>query len=166
LRRRYGPEFAPHPHLWHALQANGGVAPGLLNGERAALAWARGDYAALLSSLACKVSGIADLFERVCRGTFRASGATPEPRIPVTLRGPQAAPLVLGKPKPNMTTAQYHVVEALLAAGDAGLTKDELVTASGHGDARHVLKRLADSDPDWHAVIHFPGKTGGRYRVT
>jgi len=36
---------------------------------------------------------------------------------------------------------------------------------SKHGDTRKILKRLAESDPDWKAVIHFPGKPGVGYRI-
>jgi hypothetical protein len=64
-----------------------------------------------------------------------------------------------------LTTPQYDVVKALLDGGDAGLSKDELVSKSGHEDARGILKRLADSDPDWNEVIHFAGQPGGRYHI-
>jgi hypothetical protein len=84
----------------------------------------------------------------------------------VVLRGPNEGPLVAGKTKGTLTTPQYNVVKALLDAGEAGLTKDELDRKSRHGDARKILKRLADSDPDWQAVLSFPGTTGKRYRLT
>ena len=72
---------------------------------------------------------------------------------------------VLGKDKPQLTMQQYDVVKSLLNAGERGLTKDELVTRSRHTDARGILKRLADSDPDWEEVISFAGRTGGGYRI-
>lgn len=70
-----------------------------------------------------------------------------------------------GKPKKVLTFAQYNVVEALIQAGDEGLTKDTLVDRSGHTGAREILTRLAESDDDWKSVIQFAGVTGGRYRI-
>jgi hypothetical protein len=86
-----------------------------------------------------------------------------EPRV--VLRGREEGPIVLGKPKRKLTTPQYNVVQALLDAGDGGLTKDELVSKSGHEDARGILTRLAEKDADWKEVIHFAGQTGGGYRI-
>jgi hypothetical protein len=84
----------------------------------------------------------------------------------VILAGRSEPPIVRGNHKSRpLTKAQYEVVQSLLSVGDAGLTKDQLAEKSGHGDARKVLKRLADSDPDWKAVIKFPGRTGGGYRI-
>jgi len=64
-----------------------------------------------------------------------------------------------------LTRPQYGVVKALLEAGERGLSKDELDHKSKHGDARKILKRLAESDADWKAVIHFPGKPGVGCRI-
>jgi len=83
----------------------------------------------------------------------------------VALRGREEEPIVLGKTKRKLTLPQYNVVKALLDAGDVGLTKDELVSKSGHEDARGILTRLAKKDPDWKQVIHFAGQTGGGYRI-
>jgi hypothetical protein len=83
----------------------------------------------------------------------------------VRLRGRSARPAVLNHLKRKLTTAQYDVVEALLAASDDGLSKDELATNSKHDDAVNVLKRLAKSDPDWGTVIRLAGKKGGRFRI-
>lgn len=83
----------------------------------------------------------------------------------VVLSGPDQQPLVNGTRKPLLTMAQYDVVKVLLEAGVNGLTKDDLEYKSKHGDARKILKRLAAKDPDWQAVIHFPGSTGKRYRI-
>jgi hypothetical protein len=99
-----------------------------------------------------------------------SAAQTGEPAIPangprIVLRGRDEGPIVLGKPKRKLTTPQYNVVKALLGAGDAGLTKDELVSKSGHEDARGILTRLAEKDPDWKEVIHFAGQTGGGYRI-
>jgi hypothetical protein len=93
------------------------------------------------------------------------SAAQPAGFPPVVLHGQGKPPTVRGKKKPLLTTPQFNVVTAVLQAGGNGLNKDELVEKSGHSDARGILHRLADSDPDWKAVIIFPGKTAGRYRI-
>jgi len=72
--------------------------------------------------------------------------------------GQTKQPVVRGKTKPVLRPAQFNVVKALVNAGETGLTLDQLVHQSGHSDARGILRRLADSDPDWRSVIHFPGK--------
>jgi hypothetical protein len=99
----------------------------------------------------------------------RASTSDPvgEPQNgpPVFLKGPGERPIVRGVEKDRLTLPQYYVVRALLEAGERGLSKDELDHKSKHGDARKILKRLADSDPDWKAVISFPGRSGGGYRI-
>lgn len=84
----------------------------------------------------------------------------------VQLFGPGAKPTVKGKSKPTLTKAQYDVVRALIEAGQDGLTKDQLGHRSGHGDARKIMQRLANSDPDWKRVLLFPGTTGKRYRIS
>ena len=68
--------------------------------------------------------------------------------------------------KRPLTRPQYDVVKALLEAGEPGLSKDELDRKSKRGDARKILRRLADSDPDWEAVIRLPGRPGVRYRIS
>jgi hypothetical protein len=83
----------------------------------------------------------------------------------VVLRDRDKGPIVLGKSKPVLTKAQYNVVKALMDAGEAGLTKDTLVSKSGHQDARGILSRLAKRDKEWKNVIHFPGQPGGGYRI-
>ncbi len=85
---------------------------------------------------------------------------------PVILGKPGDEPIVLGKRKNRLTQPRYDVITALLAAGDDGLSKDSLATDSGHGDAVGILKRLADSDPEWKAVIRLAGVPGGRYRIS
>jgi hypothetical protein len=83
----------------------------------------------------------------------------------VVLPGPGECPTVCGKEKTPLTLPQYDVVKALLEAGERGLSKDELDRKSKRGDARKILKRLAESDADWEAVIHFPGAPGRGYRI-
>ena len=52
------------------------------------------------------------------------------------------------------------MIKSLLDAGPAGSSKDDFEINSKHSDARKILKRLSDSDPDWASVISFPGSTG------
>lgn len=87
------------------------------------------------------------------------------PTCPVVLHGENESPVVRGKKKRILTPGQHDVVTALLEAGQDGLNKDELQDNSGHSDARGILDRLRKSDPDWNAVIHMAGRTGGRYRI-
>jgi hypothetical protein len=84
---------------------------------------------------------------------------------PVKLGSPGDRPLVRGTPKDPLSAPQFDVVHALLAAGERGLSKDELQQNSKRGDPLGILRRLAKSDADWGAVIRFPGRVGGRYRI-
>jgi hypothetical protein len=88
----------------------------------------------------------------------------------VVLRGQKNEPLVNGKPKPPLTHAQYSVIRFMIAAqvsgsNTQGVTKDDLEVKSGHGDARKILDRVRDSDPDWADVIRKVGKRGGLYQI-
>jgi hypothetical protein len=83
----------------------------------------------------------------------------------VTIAGPGEPVYLKGLEKPPLTLPQYDVIKALLDAGERGLSKDEMDYRSKHGDARKILKRLANSDADWEAVIQFPGKACGGYRI-
>lgn len=89
----------------------------------------------------------------------------PEDEWPIVLGRFGDVPIVRGKPKQRLTWAQYHVVKALLEAGNDGLTKNQLDSKTKRTDARKILKRLHDSDPDWAAVIHMPGIPGRHYRI-
>jgi hypothetical protein len=98
-------------------------------------------------------------------GVQLVSVAEPRPGVMrVVLRSRGDGAIVLGRIK-RLTKSRYDVVKALLDVGDAGLSKDELVTKSGHEDARGILKRLAKSDLDWKEVIQFARVTGGGYRI-
>jgi hypothetical protein len=83
---------------------------------------------------------------------------------PVVLGKAHEDPIVMGNQKPKLTHARYHIVKALLKAGEIGLTGDALVDQSGHEGAVNVLKALA-RDRDWKRVISLAGKPGGRYRI-
>jgi hypothetical protein len=121
------------------------------------------DIAADLSLLGSWVSEEVATKEAGSTATLANDPATKNP--PIVLGNPGDNPVVRDQRKDPLTVPQYDVVKALLDAGEAGLTKDELDRKSKHGDARKILKRLADSHPDWEAVIHFPGTTGKRYRI-
>jgi hypothetical protein len=102
------------------------------------------------------------------QGVAPESTAEPKPSDkPAVVLGPshRAVTLVRGEPKEMIRETQYDVVAALLKAGERGLTGKELEDASGHGDAVKTLRRLARSDVDWRAVIHFPGRGGRRYWI-
>jgi hypothetical protein len=85
---------------------------------------------------------------------------------PVVLGTPDDRPIVLGKQKPLLSPATYDVVLALLNAGEEGLGKDDLDAKSRRTEARKYLKALAAKDADWKAVIHFPGRSWKRYRIS
>ncbi len=85
----------------------------------------------------------------------------------VKLFGLREEPEVCGKRKPPLREERYDVVRALIEAGDAGLTKDQLDRNSGHSDARKLMQRLANKDADWNQVLHLPGAPGrGGYRIS
>jgi hypothetical protein len=84
---------------------------------------------------------------------------------PVILGKPGDEPIVNGKRKARLSKPRFDVIAVLIAAGDDGLSKDSLAEESGHGDAHRILSRLAQSDPDWKAVIQMAGIPGGRYRI-
>jgi hypothetical protein len=87
-------------------------------------------------------------------------------RLPAIVVGERGArPVVNGKEKRPLTDAQFDIVKALLKAGSLGLSRDQLDKESGRGDALKTLRRLADSDADWAAVIKFPGVKGGGYHM-
>jgi len=81
------------------------------------------------------------------------------------LFGPGEQPEVNGKKKTTLTKARYDGIKALVEAGEDGLTKDELVKRSKHGDAVNSLKNLAKKDRDWKRVLQFAGGTGKRHRI-
>jgi hypothetical protein len=83
----------------------------------------------------------------------------------VQLFGPGEQPKVKGKLKPALTVERYNTVQALIQAGDKGLTKDKLDEKSGHTEARKALADMVKKDRDWKAVIVMPGETGKRYRI-
>lgn len=88
------------------------------------------------------------------------------PKVPptptVVLGRPGDPCMVMGKKKKALTDGQRAVVDALLKAGDNGLTKDGLEGV--RSSARRILKTLRQ-DADWAKVILMPGQTNGRYRL-
>jgi hypothetical protein len=134
-------------------------------------AWLGGrpNETAVPADLAQRIDTSLSLLQRAIATEEAAAGQTGQPAIPengpVVLRGPGDCPIVGGVQKRPLTLPQYEVVKAVLQAGERGLSKDELNRNSKHEDARKILKRLADSDADWEAIIHFAGRAGGRYRI-
>lgn len=85
LKHCYGDNYVPHPRFPEALRANGLLGPEILSEEAAQAAWRNGEYNLLVTSLASKVDGIADLYRRVLNGTFKTtadSPATPRGTLP------------------------------------------------------------------------------------
>ena len=69
----------------------------------------------------------------------------PPPRV--LLSGPEKIRPSSAR-KDVLSQAQYNVVQTLLAAGEAGLGKDDLNGKAAIRTPR-ILKRLYESDPDW-----------------
>lgn len=80
----------------------------------------------------------------------------------VVLYGPADRPVVNEKSKAPLTKPQYEVILTLIRAGDNGLTKDELDRESKHGDARKIMRRLANNDDDWKSVLLNPQLASAR----
>ncbi len=97
---------------------------------------------------------------------FKGKDRVPEFATPLIILGTRGdEPIVNGIRKARLTSARYDIIKTLLAAGENGLTGDELVNKSLHGGAVNTLKTLAKSDPDWGVVIQLAGGPGGRYRI-
>ncbi|HUW82039.1 MAG TPA: hypothetical protein VMZ31_04475 [Phycisphaerae bacterium] len=109
------------------------------------------------------LKGVRDRVGQLTRHS--TGGKSPTKRPAVVLGERYDSPVVLGKEKARLSNTRYDVLMALLAAGDRGLSKDDLVKKSGHTDAVAVLKRLAAKDPDWARVILLAERTGGGYRI-
>ena len=129
-----------------------------------------GSIRALWSAISHEAVDIVNRNAATCDDESEAESDSPSPIAAtasgsVRLFGRHDEPIVKDKKKPTLNNPQYDVVLALLKTGDKGLTKDRLDRESGHGDARKILKRLSDADPDWQSVISFPGTTGKGYRI-
>lgn len=134
-------------------------AEGVYYGHRPQMPTAGSPVHVLLDRLKFKLAAVLNLAPAL------ATPDLPAPPPSVVLQGPGKPVLVRGVEKPRLTDARYRVVQALLAAGAKGLSKDELDRRSGSSDAQKVLKRLHKSDLDWQAVIQIAGKTGLGYRI-
>ena len=117
----------------------------------------------------------AEMLRQALRELLQCDGSLPtteggqcEPRDPicsVVLRGKAVGPLVLDREVSPVTSTQYDVLQALVNAGEDGLSLRELIRCSGHGSARNVLKNLADSSSKWQQVVLLAGAPGRRYRL-
>ncbi|QYK49190.1 MAG: hypothetical protein KF838_04890 [Phycisphaeraceae bacterium] len=96
-----------------------------------------------------------------------AAGNSPPPPVqkgPRVVLGNRGEPcLVDGKEMPPLTDGRYAVIEALIKAGEDGLTKDAIEAV--RGSARRMLEDLSELHPEWAAVIQMAGQTNGRYRI-
>jgi plasmid maintenance system antidote protein VapI len=88
------------------------------------------------------------------------AGETPDDPAPW-----KTPPKVRGHAKPLLTRKQHRVLSVLVEAGSIGLTGAELRTRSGVPGWRRMLTDLRNSDYQWAAVIHFPGKGCEKYHV-
>jgi hypothetical protein len=109
---------------------------------------------------------LARMYQEVIAAAAGCNWTTRVVSTPVVLWKPHEKPVVRGNEKRPLRITQFNVVQALLKAGESGLTKDALIRSSGHTDALGILKRLKESDSDWGAVIHFADKPGGHYRIS
>lgn len=82
------------------------------------------------------------------------------PRVVLGKRGEPC--IVDGKEMPPLTDGRYAVIEALIKAGEDGLTKDAIEAI--RTGAREMLVQLS-AKPGWSDVIQMAGQTNGRYRV-
>jgi hypothetical protein len=91
----------------------------------------------------------------------------PPPDLPlVELRGKDRNPLVVGQLVDKLSDAEYDVIDALVRAGEIGLSLRELETWSQRKDPTKALRRLKYSSPLWSCVIRFAARPRGRYRLS
>lgn len=83
----------------------------------------------------------------------------------VVLRGPRERPLVRGTEVPQVTQTRYDILEALIEAGENGLSGRELKNRSRHSSAVNTLKSLARSSNAWGGAVVLPKKPGLGYRL-
>lgn len=80
----------------------------------------------------------------------------------VKLLGPNK-PAIVGNKQKTLNSAQYALIDALVAAGPTGMTLSSLKKI--RTDAAGILTRLCARDTDWRAVIHMAKIPYGRYRI-
>lgn len=101
--------------------------------------------------------------------TGNDNAESPESPVPiaqsksVVLYGLRESPVVLGKTKPELGPTQYELIKRLIEAGENRCSKSKLEQISS--DYWKSLQSLKKSDPDWDAVIHFPGKSHRGYWI-
>ncbi|MBI3838137.1 MAG: hypothetical protein HY288_09425 [Planctomycetia bacterium] len=88
----------------------------------------------------------------------------PEPRPVVQLRGIAQNPIVNGKIVKSLSEPRYKVIEALIAAGPDGLSKPDLESQSGKGDAVKYLRELRKLT-GWKSAIKMAGGPWQRYAI-
>jgi hypothetical protein len=83
---------------------------------------------------------------------------------PVILRGQGKSPEVLSRSVPPLTSPCYKLIEALIEAGEEGLSKGQLDDIATNGPK--YLRNLKKAQPDtWGRVILMAGNKGNRYRI-
>jgi len=83
---------------------------------------------------------------------------------PVTLDGPGKQLLILGQAVPRLYGANYKLINALVDAGPAGLSKNQLDRIASN--APTYLRRLRKHNPNtWGEVIQMAGRKGSNYRI-
>src|SRR5262249_40940381 len=153
------------PRLWHAIERNALAGRGLLSEAQTTAAWARGEYAAVLASLARKVDAITKLFERVYRGTFQTNVTISDqpspcvvidpPRVaaPATGQATSTQPARLEEQRGPATgrrhresMADHGPTEAARAIHGSGGEQPQ----TGQGPASQPGERMdAQARPDW-----------------
>jgi hypothetical protein len=89
--------------------------------------------------------------------------AASHPECPVEMGACEERVAFVNGVRKRLTRGRYNVIQTLVNAFPATLTKDELIRLSGHSDAVNMLKALANGDADWRTVIRIAGSTGGGY---
>lgn len=73
--------------------------------------------------------------------------------------------MVAGHRKPPLGEPEYRLVQALLAAFPAALSRDQIEQVAGP-DAHQLLMSLRKKDTSWASVIQVPTRSGrGGYRI-
>lgn len=88
---------------------------------------------------------------------------TRPPICAVELFGVARKPKVSGEEVPKLSPAKYAVLEALVHAGEGGMSKSELEGVKG--DALKYLKQIRESSKLWADAIIMAGRAWGRYKL-
>jgi hypothetical protein len=85
---------------------------------------------------------------------------------PVVLHGQGKRPEVLGVEVDPLNASDYRIIQALLDAGDEGLSKDKIDAKANVTNGPTNLRRLRmQAERTWGLVIKMAGEKGKKYRV-